>query len=523
MIEKRQIPLLVCGILFVALGAFLCSTALSSANASGTVLYVATPPDGNDGNPCSLGLPCATLQHAVDVASSGDEILVATGTYTGVQARGAMTQVLYISNTVSIRGGYSADFGTWDPLANPTTLDAAGEGRVVSIVGSGITPTLDSLVITGGDATSVTTHCPAAGGQSDGCGGGIFVHQAEAFIVSNVITGNVAGVSVGGRSASGGGICLSYATGSVISDNLIVGNFASLGDRGMGGGIHLNYPYNVQVISNRLIDNVATTHAALAGWGGGIAIQGSGAAATISGNQIEGNRTNSGDGGQGAGIYHWFSTSTMTGNYVTGNQGAHAVFLGGYGGARFEANQVISNSTDIGIHLVNGGGSEPTLANNIVARSGDTSLEVRATSGAPLTARLLHNTLAGAGTGYGVHVATAYVTLGLTNTIVAGHDWGITNTVPASSTVLPDYTLFWDNSQDGISGAHPIYGVPDFLDPDGGDYHLGRNSAAIDAAVDVGEDRDVDGNPRPMGVAPDIGADEAWPWSIFLPLVLRGG
>lgn len=522
MIEQRQIPLLVCAILVVALGALLWSTALSSAHANSTILYVAPPPAGDDGNPCSLGLPCATLQHAVDVANSGDEIRVATGTYSGVQARGAMTQVLYISTTVSIQGGYSADFGTRDPLAHPTTLDAVGEGRVVSVVGSGITPTLDSLVITGGDATGITTHCPSAGGQSDGCGGGIFVHQAEAFIVNNVITDNVAAVSVGGRSASGGGICLSWANGSVISDNLIAGNTASLGDRGMGGGIHLNYPYNVQVISNRLIDNVATTHAALAGWGGGIAIGGSGAAATISGNHIEGNRTNSGGTGQGAGIYHWYSTSTMTGNQVTGNHGPHAVFLGAYGGARFEANQVISNSTDIGIHLAYGGGSEPTLANNIVARSGDTSLEVRATSGAPLTARLLHNTLAGAGTGYGVHVGTAYVTLGLTNTIVAGHALGITNSVPASSTVLADHTLFWNNGQDGIIGTNPIYGNPAFLDPGGDDYHVGIDSAAIDAAVDVGEERDVDGDPRPIGPAPDIGADEAWRW-IFLPLVLRDG
>jgi hypothetical protein len=200
----------------------------------------------------------------------------------------------------------------------------------VSIVGAGITATLDSLVITGGNANGITTDCPAAGGQSDGCGGGIFVHDARAFIVSNVISGNVAGVSVAGRSASGGGLCLAYATGSVISDNLIIGNFASLGNRGMGGGIHLSYPYDVQVVSNRLIDNVATTNASLAGWGGGIAIEGSGAAGTISGNLIEGNQTNSEKSGYGAGIYHERGASTITGNQVTGNHGANAVQLGAY-------------------------------------------------------------------------------------------------------------------------------------------------------------------------------------------------
>jgi hypothetical protein len=520
MIEQRRIPLLVCGILVVALGAFLWSTALSSADANGTVLYVAPPPAGDDGHPCSLGLPCATLQHAVDVASSGDEIRVATGTYTGVQARGAMTQVLYISTTVSIQGGYSADFGTWDPLAYPTTLDAEGEGRVVSIVGSGITPTLDSLVITGGDATGITTDCPAGGGQSDGCGGGIFVRDARAFIVSNVISGNVAGVSVDSRSASGGGLCLAYARGSVISDNLIIGNFASLGNRGMGGGIHLSYPYDVQVVSNRVIDNVATTNASLAGWGGGIAIEGSGAAGTISGNLIEGNQTNGNMSGFGAGIYHERGASTMTGNQVTGNRGANAVQLGAYEGGRFEANQVISNSTGTGIRLTSGSGFVFTLANNIVARSGDVSLGVETYSGS-LTARLLHNTLAGEGSGYGVYVGTANVTLRLTNTVVVSHGWGITNAWPANSTVQASHTLFWDNDQDGINGANPVYGNPAFLDPGAGDYHLGSHSAAIDTAVDAGEERDVDGDPRPIGPAPDIGADEARRW-IFLPLVLRG-
>jgi hypothetical protein len=520
--EQRRILLIVVAILIAATATLLWSTALGSAHANSNTLYVAPHPAGDDDNPCSLGLPCATLQHAVDVAGSGAEILVATGIYTGVQARGAMTQVLYISATVSIQGGYSPGFGIWDPHAFPTTLDAEGEGRVVSIVGSGITPTLDSLVITGGDATGITSDCPSAGGPSDGCGGGIFIYGAEALIVSNVISGNVAAVSAGGHSASGGGICLAYAHSTIISDNLIAGNFASQGESGMGGGIHLSYPYGVQVLSNRLLDNVATTHASYAGWGGGIAVGGSGSAATISGNQIEGNQTNSGSGGYGAGIYHLYGTSLITGNHVTGNVGASAVYLGGYAGGRFEANQVISNSTDVGIRLAYASGGAPTLANNIVARSGDRSIYAQALSGSPLTAMLLHNTLSGAGTGSGVYVASADVTLVLTNNIVAGHGWGITNTVPADSTVLADHTLFWNNGQDGITGASPVYGDPAFIDPGGGDYHVGIDSAAIDAAVDVGEDRDVDGDWRPIGPAPDIGADEAWR-RVFLPLILRGG
>jgi len=519
--EPRRMFLTLCAVLLAAAGALVWWTAQASAGANNNALHVAPPPAGNDGNPCSLGQPCATVQHAVDVAGSGGEILVATGIYTGVQARGAMTQVVYVSKTVSIRGGYSADFGTWDPSVYPTTLDAEGEGRVVSIVGLGIKPALDSLLITGGDATGITTNCPPAGGISDGCGGGILVYRAEAFIVHNVISGNLAAVSVGSESASGGGLCLAWAAGTVISDNLIAGNFASRGKRGMGGGIHLYYPYNVQVVSNRLVDNVATTDASLGGWGGGIAVGGSGAAVTISGNQIEGNKTNAGNSGWGAAIYHWYGTGRMTGNFVTGNHGASAIYMGGYEGLRLEANQVISNSTGVGILLVNGGLRSPTLVNNIIARSGEVSIGAQAYSGSPLSAMLLHNTLVGEGTGYGVYVGTGYVTLELTNTIVAGHGWGITSTVPVSSTVVATRTLFWDNGQDGITGTDPLFGNPAFLNPEGGDYHVGSSSAAIDAAIATGVDRDVDGDWRPIGPAPDVGADEARR-RVFLPLIVRG-
>jgi len=69
------------------------------------VRYVA--PGGTDeGNDCRHSEnPCATLQHAVDVAHGGDELRVAAGTYTGPHGRPAppgysgstvVTQVVFI-------------------------------------------------------------------------------------------------------------------------------------------------------------------------------------------------------------------------------------------------------------------------------------------------------------------------------------------------------------------------------------------------------------------------------------------
>ena len=301
---------------------------LVDASPAASTRYVAAA--GNDSsNDCTnSAAPCRTVQHAVDQSDPDDEILVATGVYTGVQNRSGMTQVVYISQTVTVRGGYSSDFVTWDPSAHPTTLDAQGQGRVVSIVGGGVGPTLEGFTITGGNANGLTANCPNVGGQSDGCGGGVFVYQAHPIIVSNIVTNNVAAISAGSHSASGGGLCLSWATGSVITGNLIISNTASLGNRGMGGGIHLYFPYDVLVVSNQVLNNTATTHGSLYGWGGGIAVGGSGAVATIQDNRIEGNRTNNGNGGQGAGIYNWYGGSHFVGNRVAGNFGALRVQSG---------------------------------------------------------------------------------------------------------------------------------------------------------------------------------------------------
>lgn len=288
----------------------------------------------------------------------------------------------------------------------------------------------------------------------------------------------------------------------------------------MGGGIHLYFPYDVLVESNQILSNTATTHDSLAGWGGGIAIGGSGAAGTIVGNHIQGNRTNGSGYGYGAGIYQWSASSNFASNQVMSNYGSHAVYLG-YSHSRFDSNQVVNNDTSTGIQLVNGSESGLTMTNNIIANSGDRSLSVFAYDGAPLTATLIHNTVAGSGTGYGVIIETGYVTLTLTNTIVTSHTWGITNTVPASSTIFTDHTLFWANQSDGIRGANPVDGDPDFIDPNTGNYHIGLASAAIDAGIEAGVNSDLDGDSRPHGSAPDIGADEAMWWRIYLPLVMR--
>ena len=78
-------------------------------------------------------------------------IKVAAGTYTGVSARMGVAQVVYISKSVTLQGGYTTNWTTPDPEANPTTLDAQGLGRVLYVIG-GKGSMIDGLHITGGNA-----------------------------------------------------------------------------------------------------------------------------------------------------------------------------------------------------------------------------------------------------------------------------------------------------------------------------------------------------------------------------------
>jgi hypothetical protein len=195
-------------------------------------LLTAPPPTAHaiDLTVCPAGPPdCgyAVIQDAVDAASDGDVIKIATGIYTAMNNYGGLAQVVYISKTVTIRGGYIApDFAEPpDPEANPTTLDAQGQGRVFYITGN-ISPTIEKLRITGGDASAFC----GIGTPKEAAGGGIFVDSADALIVGNIITDNLGG-SFG---CAGGGLCLRNTTAAtLLQGNTIVEN--SGGD--WGGGL----------------------------------------------------------------------------------------------------------------------------------------------------------------------------------------------------------------------------------------------------------------------------------------------
>ncbi len=206
----------------------------SAAETLATLRYVSTT--GSDVSDCSNDSnPCLTIQHAVEQADDSDEIRIAAGAYFGVQAHprndveatGAVTQVVYISKTVFLVGGYSPDFVTWDPPAYTTTIDAVGQGRAIYVTGD-ISPSINSLHITGGDATG-------QGGDPWGgdAGAGIYVYSATTgFNDNHIYYNNV-------PSGAGGGMAL-YSSQSSLYSNHIFSNTA-----GNGGGmaVYHSVPY----------------------------------------------------------------------------------------------------------------------------------------------------------------------------------------------------------------------------------------------------------------------------------------
>jgi hypothetical protein len=72
---------------------------------------------------------------------------------------------------------------------------------------------------------------------------------------------------------------------------------------------------------------------------------------------------------------------------------------------------------------------------------------------------------------------------------------------------LADY--YW---QTPLTVGSTIHADPLFLSRSGGNYHLAAGSPAVDSAIrQYAQPDDFDGNARPVGVGPDIGAFERRP------------
>ncbi len=382
-------------------------------------------------------------------------------------------------------------------------------------------------------------------------GGGVMGRSLTLSLRDNLIRGNV--------SPEGGGIWLDGTSDTLIEDNRIEGNHATVSYNSAGGGLYVNTGDggDVTIRNNTVLSNTAN------GDGGGIyALSGHVQDVLVQNNLLRGNDS----GRNGGGLY--INTGTVEDNTIRENTARRGggVYAHVWEGLRLKRNTFEDNQAGedggglyayIGppVHLEanrflcnragnNGGGlysfyQAPSLFGHI-SLTNTLLAENHAIHGSGLyfyggQATLKHTTIANNGgessDGIGLYVKPfSVVSVTLTNTVVASQTMGVYaegGDVALIATLWGDGA--WDNGDDWGGGGHIVTGTLNYWgDPlfvAAGDYHLTASSPARDTGIDAGVPDDVDGEARPhpdTGI-PDLGADEYHldDIRIYLPLVVK--
>jgi len=246
-----------------------------------------------------------TIQDAINVANTGDVVLVAAGTYS--------ENINFMGKAITVKSASGA---------KATIIDGGHLGPVITFnTGEGSKSVLSGFTIQNGAATF----------NSQYDGGGVYVSGASPTITNNIIQNNT------GCNA-GGGIALEFSSARV-QNNLIKNNMQSGCSGGTGGGgINIGGAGSAVIVGNRIQNNTWGSN------GGGISLFAAGTP-ILQNNIIT---QNSSSGGQGGGIWIVNDSNALivqnlfAGN--TGSQGAAIYFLLPSG----SAGPVLVNNTIIG-------------------------------------------------------------------------------------------------------------------------------------------------------------------------------
>jgi hypothetical protein len=369
----------------------------------------------------------ASVQVAIEGAGDGDTIRVAAGTY---------HEAVVLSKSVTLEGGWAADFTARDWDLYVTTIDAQRAGPVIW-VNAAVSPTIEGFTLTGGDDTAhlgwgggikiyrsggidveglttirhnvitdnvachasscqghgggihvyrssaliehntIISNAARTGGDGGGQGGGVRVWTANATLIDNTIVGNTAVYSTTGLwTGEGGGVGAEYAQSAVLEGNEIRGNVAAVRGDGYGGGIWAN----ARLYGNRILSNTASVYDD--GYGGGVYAY---YVSAFNGNLVQGNVASENGDGTGGGIYAVYLKSAQH-NAIEGNVAARGggIYMKTYSGNEGLYYNRIAHNQATGLAVYDGGGGIASAA-DWVEIVGNEFYENRATGGLQAT------------------------------------------------------------------------------------------------------------------------------------------
>jgi hypothetical protein len=310
---------------------------------------VGPPPDlcfatHNNGTTVFSSFNGSAVQQAVDDAPPGTTVKVA-GTCWWVESRAGLSQTVYISQPLTLQGGYKKD--EWDMEPDPenytTTLFAQNLGRVVVISGTQDV-TLNSLFIAGGLADDDTL--------SDN-GGGIW-SNSQMTLTNSIVYSNTARSGGGMYSKLGSPLAVFSSTFhenralsglagglyfSHISPTLSAVTFRENKADYDGGGLY-NFEGNPTLINANFVGNSAGD------WGGGFYNWDVGDSkifsTTFSGNSAK----------YGGGLFNEYGSPEISKSKFVGNSAQES----GGGLVNKESSLVMTNTLVSGNRAKNGGG-----------------------------------------------------------------------------------------------------------------------------------------------------------------------
>jgi predicted outer membrane repeat protein len=410
--------------------------------------------------------PCG-LQHALkDVAVPGDELWVASGTYTPTTGI-TRTETFKLRNGIALYGGFAMT-ETLRSERNFTTNVTILSGNINwqgnsndnsyhVVTGSGVTNTavLDGFSVTGGNAN---------GSDPNDRGAGVYNYQGNPTLINVTFSGNSAhnfgggmysdywsspaltNVTFSGNSAGNGGGMFNYQGNPTLTNVTFSGNSAYIS----GGGMSNNFS-SPTLINVAFSGNLVTA-------GGGLISDGGGGMFNLDSNPtltnvtFTSNTTSASGGGMynwtssptltnttfvsntastsGGGMYNdYFSSPTLTNVAFSGNSapnGSDGTYDDGGGGMyNRSGSPTLTNTTFSGNSAINGGGiynnfsARPTLT-NVTFSSNTASANGGAMYNGSSSDQTFHNTIVWGNTPSGSQIVNDSSTLSLYDSVLQG-------------------------------------------------------------------------------------------------------